>query len=31
MLLKETDLIAFYDQFPFNDMFKHILMITDEG
>lgn len=31
VLLKETDLIAFYDQFPINDMFRHILMVSSDG
>ena len=30
-MLKETDLIAFYDQFPINDMFRHILMVSNDG
>jgi hypothetical protein len=29
MLLRETDLIAFYDQFSFGDMFRHILNVSD--
>ena len=30
-MLKETDLIALYDQFPINDMFRHILMVSSDG
>ena len=31
MLLKESDFISFFDQFPFSEMFKHILGIGESG
>ena len=31
MLLKESDFISFFDQFPFSEMFKHILRIGENG
>jgi hypothetical protein len=30
-LLKESDFIAFFEQFPFSEMFHHILNIGDSG
>ena len=31
MLLKESDYISFFEQFPFSEMFKHILQIGENG
>ena len=31
LLLKESDYISFFDQFPFSDVFQHILRIGPEG
>ena len=31
MLLKESDFITFFDQFPFSEMFRHILQIGESG
>jgi hypothetical protein len=31
MLLKESDFISFFDQYPFSEMFKHILRIGENG
>ena len=30
-LLKESDFIAFFDQFPFTDLYQYILMVPMEG
>ena len=30
-LLKESDFIAFFDQFPFTDLYQYILMVPLEG
>ena len=31
LLLKESDYIAFFDQFPFTEVFRYILVVPDEG
>lgn len=31
LLLKESDFIAFFDQFPFSDLFQHILQVSGQG
>jgi len=31
LLLKESDFIAFFDQFPFGDLFQHILQVSGQG
>ena len=29
LLLKESDFISFFDQFPFSDLFRHILQVSN--
>lgn len=31
LLLKESDFMDFFDQFPFNDVFQHILHVSENG
>jgi len=31
LLLKESDFIAFFDQFPFGDLFQRILQVSSQG